>query len=65
MVYVYLDTINNRLLISRTKMDNKVYFEFMNTDNDISGEAICKTFCAGYIIGSKNKTPINDIMEFR
>lgn len=68
MHYVYLDTKNNKLIISYTKIDNSDFHLFMFNDGNYElSLSLCKTFCIGYIIGKQNELekPINDINEFK
>ena len=64
--YVYLDSKNNRLIIVDKGIENEDFLQLL----DINGQeketihTYCKLFCIGYIIGSKEETPINDINEF-
>lgn len=65
--YVYLDTKANRLLIVQKPLDDKDFLQLM-TNNGTSQELsinYCKLFCLGYMIGAKNKMPINNINEFQ
>jgi len=65
--YVYLDTKANRLLIVQKPLDDKDFLQIM-TNNGTSQELsinYCKLFCLGYMIGDKNKMPINNINEIQ
>lgn len=65
--FVYIDLKNNRLTIVSQAIDSKDFFELMSNkgeDRDLC-LAFCKMFCIGYMIGSGNKSPINDINEFK
>lgn len=63
--YVYIDTNINRLLITTTQLYEERFFQLMSCDGVVSiALRNCKLFCIGYILGSSNKTPINDIHEF-
>lgn len=62
--YVYLNITENRLIITSQKIIDKKYSQLMHSTGSISLD-ICKMFCIGYIMGSKFKTPINSIEEFK
>lgn len=69
--FVYLDTKANRLMIVQEPIENKDYNHLMdnNGEDTLSNRHIllgfCKMFCIGYIKGSGNNKPINDLNEFR
>jgi hypothetical protein len=63
--YVYLDTNINRLLITTTQLDPQKFSLLLSSSGNFSlGLTQCKLYCIGYIAGSLNKPPINDINEF-
>lgn len=53
-----------RLVITSSKIEHEDYVQLMNTTS-IAPEFTCKVFCMGYVIGSQNVPPINDINEFK
>jgi len=63
---VYLDTKANRLIIVNKAIQNDNFVQLMNNNGPDEKELLdfCKAFCIGYIMGSDNKKPINDINEF-
>lgn len=68
--YVYLILSENRLVILRQKNDDPNYYHLLNNNGHVSQqnmlEAICKTFCIGYILGSeRSKKCVNNIYEFQ
>ena len=68
--FVYLDTKANRLMIVQEPIEKKDYLKLMDNDGDDTSSnqetllTFCKIFCIGYIIGTGNKKPINDVKEF-
>lgn len=62
--YVYLNLLENRLIITSVPMSGKQYFYLMDSTG-IQSLTICKMFCIGYIQGSESKRKIiNDPIEF-
>jgi len=63
---VYLDTKANRLIIVNETIQNDNFVQLManNGPNEKLVSNFCKVFCIGYIMGSDNKKPVNDINEF-
>ncbi len=65
--FVYLDLKHNRLVIVNEAIKNSDFLLLMDNNGMDSDtlHSFCKVFCIGYIMGSKNKTPINNINEFQ
>ena len=65
--YVYLKKDENRLVITSQNLDednNYRFFIFVeNDDEDVVNKA-CQVFCMGYICGSQNEKPVNELHEF-
>lgn len=69
--FVYLDKKANRLIIVQEPVDNKDFIKLMDNNGIYSFNnrevllQCCKMFCIGFIIGTDNKKPINDLNEFK
>ena len=66
--FVYLNVSQKRLMITSNEMNDKECIQLMNNNGgDIYMlEGLCKTFCLGYILGSKGGIEIaNSLHEFR
>ncbi len=49
-MFVYLETYENKLIISVTTITNNNYVQLMNTsENDSVGQFACKMFCMGIL----------------